>query len=253
MAGILEQCTIEAYPKRENFGYASIVRTGGWMDFEQQLVPAPWRLTGNAHILLYNLSREYIRTKAFVPASLMRYYLGGPAAWMLVTYTTSDVGSYHELLFIPGRFRVGDHSGYSITRIYVSSEVSAVNGRVNWGLPKRVARFEILPGTASRTKSMRVLDQEALVLEADFEHSWLAFPIWLNLIPFSLLQMMDSRLYLTRLQGNGSAHFSRLLSFTANPNLFPDLQGQVPMAAFALNHFTLHFLPADIIRDATVA
>jgi hypothetical protein len=223
------------------------------MDFEQQRVPAPWKLTGDAHILLYKLSREFIRTKAFVPASLMPYYLGGPAAWMLVNYTTSDIGPYHELLFIPGRFRIGDHSGYMITRIYVSSEVSAVNGRHNWGLPKRVARFEALSETDCRKKSMRVFDQEALVLEAEFEHGRLAFPVWLNLIPFSLLQMMDTSLYQTRLKGKGIAHFARLRSITANPALFPDLKGQVATAAFALSHFTLHFLPANIIRSVSAA
>lgn len=48
-------------------------------------------------------------------------------------------------------YKVGNStiSGLSITRIYVSSAASVVNGRRNWNIPKHLARFEFTPETPS--------------------------------------------------------------------------------------------------------
>ncbi|CAE7226416.1 unnamed protein product [Rhizoctonia solani] len=80
-------------------------------------------------------------------------YQGGLGTIQLIRYHSSPVGPYDELLYVPGQmnFKAGGSSlsGLSITRIYVSSFASVVNGRRNWNIPKRLARFEFTPETPS--------------------------------------------------------------------------------------------------------
>ncbi|KAB5590446.1 hypothetical protein CTheo_6109 [Ceratobasidium theobromae] len=77
---------------------------------------------------------------------LQATYMGGLGSVQLLRYHTSPVGPYDELLYVPGKmkYKVGNStiSGLSITRIYVSSPASIVNGRRNWNIPKQLARFE---------------------------------------------------------------------------------------------------------------
>ncbi|KAH7338332.1 hypothetical protein B0J17DRAFT_662121 [Rhizoctonia solani] len=84
---------------------------------------------------------------------LQATYQGGLGTIQLIRYHSSPVGPYDELLYVPGQmnYKVGDSSvsGLSITRIYVSSFASVVNGRRNWNIPKRLARFEFVPEAPS--------------------------------------------------------------------------------------------------------
>ena len=70
---------------------------------------------------------------------------------MIVRYTSTPVGPYDELMLIPGNFTVPQPSGESfaipkkalrIARIYVSQRTTTYNGRLNWNIPKHLARFE---------------------------------------------------------------------------------------------------------------
>ncbi|KAJ1305154.1 hypothetical protein OPQ81_000188 [Rhizoctonia solani] len=80
-------------------------------------------------------------------------YQGGLGTIQLMRFYSSPVGPYEELLYVPGRmsYKIGDSavSGASITRIYVSSFASLVNGRRNWNAPKHLARFEFTPQESS--------------------------------------------------------------------------------------------------------
>jgi hypothetical protein len=105
------------------------------------IIPPPWKLHGRGYVLVYRFSREWVLDAGFVPPELKDQYVGGLGTVMLVDYTDSPCGPYHELLFIPGQFQVQNRRLYSITRIYVSTEASVVNGRANWGIPKLVGRF----------------------------------------------------------------------------------------------------------------
>jgi hypothetical protein len=206
----------------------------------------PWELTGDACVALYHLGRDEVLAGGFIPEALKPHYLGGPAILLLVDYKTSDVGPYHELLFIPGRFKIGEKSAFSVTRIYVSSEASAVNGRLNWGLPKQVAAFEVLPAANRRGLHVRVYDQQERVLDASFEHSRLGLPLWFPRQPLSIMQRMDSQLFFTRLGGRGFGHPGRLRLISASPRLFPDLSRHRPLMAAAFRRFHLRFCEADV-------
>jgi hypothetical protein len=64
--------------------------------------------------------------------------------------TNQPAGSYDELLLIPGTFSVPQPSkgppeipryAQRVSRIYVSQRTTAYNGRLNWNIPKHLARF----------------------------------------------------------------------------------------------------------------
>lgn len=80
---------------------------------------------------------------------LQATYTGGLGTIQIIRYLSSPIGPYDELAYIPGNmtYKVGASSlsGLSITRIYVSSAASIVNGRRNWNIPKQLARFTFTP------------------------------------------------------------------------------------------------------------
>jgi len=125
--------------------------------------PAPWELKGEAWWFL--ISTAFNRLPAgelsspgwFDPlhegsrslATEEGAFIGGDGMIQLLRYSESPVGLYDELLIIPGAFktpsRVKPAQASRITRIYVSSMASVVNGRRNWNIPKSLAKFSFTP------------------------------------------------------------------------------------------------------------
>lgn len=65
-------------------------------------------------------------------------------------HSNIPLGPYDELMLLPGPFTVPRHpttpphtpaSALRITRIYVSQRTTTYNGRLNWNIPKHLARF----------------------------------------------------------------------------------------------------------------
>lgn len=104
--------------------------------------PAPWTLTGQVSYLFLHGQREAQECFNENPDPIKSPFRGGHGGMLLVRYTDSPVGPYDELLFFPGCYQLGDSTYYRISQIYVSSLDSVVNGRRNWGVPKKLARFE---------------------------------------------------------------------------------------------------------------
>ncbi|KAI9035294.1 uncharacterized protein KD926_003766 [Aspergillus affinis] len=74
-------------------------------------------------------------------------FTGGLQVCVIVRYTESPIGAYDEVLWIPGTFKLPgpDHETYRATRAYVSTVDSVYNGRKNWNVPKKCAKFEFTP------------------------------------------------------------------------------------------------------------
>ena len=106
-------------------------------------VAPPWHLEGSGSILLFRFESDFLERDAFLPEALRSELDGRLGLVMLVDYDESPVGPYWELLFLSGPFQWEGRRSFSISRIYVSTEASAVNGRENWGIPKEVADFEV--------------------------------------------------------------------------------------------------------------
>ena len=107
----------------------------------QLIAPAPWQLTGNAYIMVYKFSKEFVEEQGFLEDWQKDAFEGYLGTVMLVNYETSGVGPYFELLFIPGMFDFEGKNYFSISKIYVSSDDSVYNGIKNWGIPKEQAEY----------------------------------------------------------------------------------------------------------------
>jgi hypothetical protein len=209
--------------------------------------PAPWSLTGSGYIFVYKFAKDFVRTQGFVPPFLEGRYRGGFGAVMLVDYHTSDVGGYRELLFIPGVFDFGGKNYYSITKIYVSTMASVVNGRENWGIPKELADFDI-----------QRLDEHSEQIRASangvnfFDTTLIAeklvrLPINTGWLPIkqTLVQQGNDKLLLTTPSGRGVAQLATIVDMQADGGCFPDIAYVKPLAAVKVTNFGMMFPVAE--------
>ena len=190
-------------------------------------VGPPWHLQGSGSILLFR----------FEPGFLERDF----GLVMLVDYDDSPVGPYWELLFLAG-FRIA-----RITKIYVSTEESAVDGRQNWGIPKEVADFAV--ERRGRTEQVRVTLDGRTVADLTVGIGSPPLPISALFIPRSwrtLVQPWEGRTYVTTLEGRGIVRPARLLKARIDPELFPDLTRGRLLGAVHASRFRLVFPAARI-------
>lgn len=215
------------------------------------IAPPPWTLTGNGIVLIAHFPEAFAQAQGFLAPYQQRTYRGWIGTVMLVDYATSPVGPYQELLFIPGLFRFGDTTSFSISKIYVSTTDSVWNGRRNWGIPKELADFSFVSNPDdSRTISVRSANQPLLTLRA---MPWgPRFPITTKLLPgFRIMQERPatdestpepaSGLLLTRPSATGLARLTRLSELRVNPVLFPDLTLAKPLVALSVETVSMTF------------
>jgi hypothetical protein len=187
----------------------------------------PWHLQGSGSILLFR----------FEPGFLEREF----GLVMLVDYDDSPIGPYRELLFLAG-FRIS-----RITKIYVSTEESADNGRHNWGIPKEVADFAV--ERRGRTERVHVTRDGRTVADLTVGIGRPPLPVTALFIPRSfrtLVQPWEGRTYVTTLAGRGIVRPARLLKARIDPELFPDLTRGKLLGAVQVSRFRLVFPAAQI-------
>jgi hypothetical protein len=120
-----------------------------------QRAAAPWTLEAESYLLFLKLSSLphglYDPLEQAWADQGLGEFTGGLGAIMIVRYTSTPVGPYDELMLIPGNFSVPQPSNgppkipkkaLRIARIYVSQRTTTYNGRLNWNIPKHLARFE---------------------------------------------------------------------------------------------------------------
>ncbi|GMK57390.1 hypothetical protein CspeluHIS016_0402240 [Cutaneotrichosporon spelunceum] len=125
-------------------------------------VPAPWRGRATVYAATFYISPSQttapgFKEAAYAPLERASAFAdalpdGGIASVMVIRYHDTPVGTYDEMILIPGKFgfevdeggRRVRKSKLRITRIYVSQRNTAWNGRTNWNIPKHLARFEFM-------------------------------------------------------------------------------------------------------------
>lgn len=221
------------------------------------LAPAPWNLTGEAFISVFKFSKEFVNEHCFMADYQTDNWRGSLGAVMLVNYKSSNVGPYFELLFIPGKIELGhlksstitQISGFTISKIYVSTMASVENGINNWGIPKELADFQwnnIGTGAAEITVSKDGLEFfKAVLKQVSF-----AFPITTSILPLKIIQKFKDKYYLTKPKASGKGSFARLKSVAVNSKYFPDICCKNSLATFHLNHFEMIFpIPAIFEKE----
>jgi hypothetical protein len=211
-------------------------------------VPPPWRLRGSGWVFLFTFKPWFLRSGGFLPPELGEGFEGQLGALVLAEYRESPVGPYRELLFLAGRNLRWRNHRFSITRAYVSSAASTVNGRENWAIPKQTAELEVIKDKdcAERVIVLRdglaevdltVAPARGLTLPAV---SLVAPPSWRTIVQFR-----NDRIYETRVSGRGILRPAKLLDFRTVPGAFPDVKKGELVSGFRIENLQL-WLPSRV-------
>lgn len=212
--------------------------------------PAPWSLVGSGYIVLTKLDPDYVSKKGFLPEHLKGRFTGGIGTVMYMDYLSSDVGPYRELLFIPGMFRLGGRRYYSITKIFVSTEASVVNGRNNWGIPKELAEFETL--REGPEEVIRVSRDGRPCAELHFQPLPWSLPVTTSIVPAgrrTLVHHHDGKTYLTTPGARGAVSPARLTHAVMDESSFPDFTRGTLVCTVGVPKFLMTFPEARVTRD----
>lgn len=207
--------------------------------------PAPWILHGRGYISILRFDPRQLDEDRFTPASLRGRRTVSPYALMMfVDYADSAVGPYHELLFIPGRFDFGaGRKCFSISRIFVSSMDSVINGRRNWGIPKELAQFDVCYGD-SGLDHVRVSQHGRSVATLDYRRYSISMPATTALLPKKLLtlgQHHGHQTFFYTPSARGWSQPAKLVHAESNPELFPDLAAAQPLLSVYNPRFQMRF------------
>jgi hypothetical protein len=214
--------------------------------------PAPWKLTGSGYVLVVRMPESFDDAQAFVAPSLLGKRRGRIAYVLCFDYEQADCGPYQELMFAPGVFVFPEGKYPSISRIYVSTYDSVVNGRQNWGIPKDRADF-------SRVRDQQGVDNITLQRDGHcfatlrLRPYGLSLPVHSALLPAGLRTVMQhwcGKSYRITLEAKGKLRMAKLLDWHFDAAYFPDVaQGKVLAAAY-LPHFELTF-PVAVVGEAS--
>jgi uncharacterized protein YqjF (DUF2071 family) len=214
------------------------------------LAPAPWQLQASAYVLAVRMPEDVLDTASFVPPSLAGKRLGHTAYVLFVDYRTANCGPYRELLVAPAVYDFGEGHYPTITRIYVSTYDSVVNGRINWGLPKDRADFSVERG-GDNVDTVKVERDGRMIANMRFKPFGLTFPVTSALLPAglrTLMQYWKGKSYRFTLSAKGNLRMAKLVDWTFDPAMFPDLaRGKVLMAGYFPN-FDMTF-PVATVRE----
>lgn len=218
---------------------------------EVQRARAPWQLRGDGWILLLGLAEEVRRDPRHIPAVLRACPLGGPSIVMFVDYRDSPAGPYRELLYIPGRFTLPDgRRAWSVTRIYVSTWDSVVNGRLNWGIPKDHAEFtRQFDREDGRGERIRVQVDGRRVASLALRARGPSLPVPGGLLPAALSRLVQhhaGRRFEFVPGASGRAGLAAADALDSDPALFPDLAGARVRLALRVPRFSLSFPVAEV-------
>ena len=212
---------------------------------EIQISLPPWQLTGSGYILIYRFTKEFIAAHGFLSDFQKENFQSGWGAVMLVDYQTSPVGPYYELLFIPGLFSFKKKKFFSISKIYVSSHASVVNGIKNWGIPKELANFHWIKKL--NEDHIEVIKEGHSFFAAHFTKQWPHFPISTWLFPLTLIQQHTNQRMLTQPRSKGTASFAKISNLKINPIYFPDLSQVKPLITLKVEDFRMEFPHPSVI------
>lgn len=224
--------------------------------------PAPWELCGRAYISVLRFDPARLDEDRHLAPSLRGRRVSSPYAFlMFVDYSRSAVGPYHELLFIPGRYTTDDQRRYfSISRIFVSSMDSVVNGRRNWGIPKDIAQFDVRYGDQGLDR-VRLTQNGRQIASLDYRRTQLStitLPVTTALLPSSLrtlVQHQEGRSFHYAPSARGWIQHAKLVHAESDPELFPDLAAARPLLTVQCPRFRMRFPVARVsaLRSETRA
>ncbi len=213
-----------------------------------KIAPAPWNLTGDAYIMVYKFSKDFVGEYGFLADYQRDRFLGYVGTVMLVDYKTSAVGPYRELLFIPGMFTFDWKKMFSISKIYVSSRESVYNGIENWGIPKEYADFNWQTNPdGSENISVSIEGKE--FFKSTFKKGFISFPITTSIFPLTVVQKLRKDLIVTNPTAKGKATLASIKKIEVDRNFFPDLSKTSSLITMKVKDFEMNFNVPLVKKD----
>jgi hypothetical protein len=213
-----------------------------------KIAPAPWNLTGDAYIMVYKFSKDFVEEYGFLADYQQDRFLGYVGTVMLVDYKTSGVGPYRELLFIPGMFTFDWKKMFSISKIYVSSRDSVYNGIENWGIPKEYADFD-WQTNADGTEDISVNIEGKEFFKTTIKKGFVSFPLTTAILPLNVVQKLRKDLIITNPTAKGKATLSKIKSIKVDRDFFPDLSKATPLITMKVRDFEMTFNVPLVKKD----
>jgi hypothetical protein len=210
--------------------------------------PAPWQLRASAYAVLVKLPADTSDEAWFVPPSLRGKRRSQLGIMLYVDYHSADCGPYRELIGACTSFDFGDKQLPSITRIYVSTFDSVVNGRANWGIPKDRADFEA-ETTGKNAQRITVRRDARELARFELQGRGPALPATTAmLLPAwrTVAQHWQGCEYRIVLAAKGKARLARVIDWRFAADLFPDLARGSVLTAVQLPTFEMTFPVATI-------
>jgi hypothetical protein len=215
---------------------------------EIKIAPAPWNLTGDAYIMVYKFSKDFVEEYGFLSDYQQDRFLGYVGTVMLVDYKTSGVGPYRELLFIPGMFTFDWKKMFSISKIYVSSRDSVYNGIENWGIPKEYADFD-WQTNADGTEDISVNIEGKEFFKTTIKKGFVSFPLTTAILPLNVVQKLRKDLIITNPTAKGKATLAKIKSIKVDKDFFPDLSKASPLITMKVKDFEMTFNVPLVKKD----
>lgn len=210
--------------------------------------PAPWLLHASAYAVLARLPPDASEQAWFVAPSLRGKRCSQLVILLYVDYRSSDCGPYHELIAGGVSFDFGDKRMPSITRIYVSTFESVVNGRANWGIPKDRADFAV-ERTSGHGERVAVSRDGCTVARFELQGRGPALPVSAAMLPAAwrtVAQHWQGQEYRIVIAAKGKARLARVVDWSFDPELFPDFAQAKVIAAAHLPSFEMTFPVATV-------
>ena len=209
-----------------------------------KIAPAPWQLTGQGYLIVVQLPKHVLDNESFIDPKLKSSRRGRLAYIAFADYQSSDVGPYHELLYVGGSLKFGQQRHHSISKIYVSTQDSIDNGQRNWGIPKEKAYFAVKYGTDNQDTVQMTTESGETIAKLHFSHHLLRVPVNTRLAPTKLRTLAQDwqgqRLFFP-LEAQGHIKPALLQEAHVDKRYFPDFtQGRV-LACFKVTDFNLVF------------
>ena len=210
----------------------------------QKVAPAPWYLKGQGYVMVVQLPTQVLDNESFIEPSLKSTRRGHLAYIAFADYESSDVGAYHELLYIGGTLKFDQKRHLSISKIYVSTQDSIGNGQKNWGIPKEMAQFEVQYGADNHDIVKLSTPSGDTIAQFSFSHHLFKFPVNTKLAPTrlrTLAQDWQGQRFFFPLQAEGYVKPALLKACYVDKRYFTDLnQGHV-IACFKVTDFSMVF------------
>ncbi len=213
--------------------------------------PAPWTLRGRGYILAIRMPEAVLANCQHTPAELRASRRSPLSLAMLVDYAESPAGPYQELLFIPGTFDFKGLRRPSISRIFVSTMDSVINGRRNWGIPKDRCDFNIDWQEDGIDRAELTGDDGSSIARLVLAARGPRLPMpghWLPKRLRTLSQLWEGHQFTLAPSARGSLRRARVLDWAFDAEQFPDLAQGRCVAAFQIPEFEMLFPEASVRR-----